>query len=221
MLVEFLRREFGLAAAELAPVFLRLQDVLGRIYYGDKNQYMPQSHLPSARLVDIYALSAHMIAPAGASFPTPEAMRITRASVHPLAFAGWPTPPNHRAAGAEAMVAEKRAGLAEAHELCAAVRRTTPKLSPEDARFLERQFEDLVLVARASCALFEAQTHHFLSQYGLQRGTLPDRERLSAVLGEMRTVRDEWQTRYPQGRYLIVQRLNEWLGIIEPKERGA
>jgi hypothetical protein len=210
----FLRREFGEEAASLTPVFLRLQSVLGKIFYTDKNYYGLASLLPRRVDLDLFAVSVQLTLPPGTQFPTPEAFEASGRSGYPILFTGWPAPLNHQSAGAEAMLREKEDAVAEAEEMLELVRQQTRAIRRVDREFLVRQFEDLLLFARASRWLLEAHAHHYLTQAGERRGALPDVTRFEDAIGEIVRVAEEWQGRYPGGRYFIAETLRAWVSFF-------
>jgi hypothetical protein len=108
-------------------------------------------------------------------------------------------------------------GLEEAQESSREVRRAAQDLEATDREFLVRQFEDLVYFARARRDLIEAQVHYYLLKQGKRVDQFPDRSRLERLRGSIKAVMDEWKARYPGGRYLVAERLNDWLGVLSNK----
>jgi len=208
---EFLCGEFGGKAESIVPIFMKLENTLGKIFFTDKNYYVVQScrfWMPVERTI---SLDVQLTSPPGTDFPPPEVLKSDMIA----AFAGWPTPLRHKSAGTEAMIREKVEALNEAEEMLKEVKRATQEFKPEDREFLIKQFEDLVFFARAYRFLLEAQAHHFLTKNGKKRGNLPNPVRLEECLNEVRKVASEWETRYPAGRYGLSETLLDWVKIME------
>ena len=215
VLVEFLGREFGEHAKSLVPTFLRLQHTLGNLFFADTNYYGFQSVLPDSANMDLGYLSDQLLLPEGTEFPTPEIRKIISAKTgYKFAFAGWPTPVGHLCGGTSAIIFDKQAGLEEAQELFHDVQKAAQDLKPTDRDFLLRQFENLVFFARARRDLVEAQVHYYLFKRGMRLDEFPNRSRLEGLRGNLEAVMNEWKARYPGGRYLLAERLKDWLEIL-------
>ena len=215
VLGDFLREEFGNRTKPLVPAFLRLQHTLGNLFFADANYYGFQSVLPDPTAMDLGYLSTQLTLPQGTEFPTPEIRQVIAGKRgYKFAFAGWPIPLGHLCAGFGAMVFDKQQGLEEAQELLREVRSATRDLSTADGKFLVRLFEDLEYFARGRRYLFEAQVHYFLLKTGKDSDGFPNRARLAGLCGEIRAVTGEWEKRYPGGRYLMAERLKQWLNIL-------
>lgn len=210
---DFLCREFGKAAVALVPAFMKLEGLLGKLFYTDKNYYAGQSHPPTPGLVRCYALQFHLTYPPGTDFPTPEVLAQTGKTTH-VAFTGWPTPFGHKCAGTEAMIREKEEVLSEAEKLLQDIKEATQELSLEDRDFLIKQFSDLAFFAKAYRFLLEAHAHYFLEEAGRKQGELPEERRLKEVLEQIQAAADEWEARYPGGRYRMTETLRDWVKIM-------
>jgi len=207
---ELLCDEFGPGAEALVGVFLRLEDVLARLFCVGRNYFVAQSVAQSPYLVPFWGLDFYMTSPAGTPFPTPEVLA-RRDQANVAAFSGWPTPLDHRTEGPAALIAEKVEALAAAKAMLAEVQQACEGVRPEDRDFLVGRFEDLVLFARAYRWLLEAQVHHFMLRGGVSVEGLPDRERLGAAQEQMRAVASDWVARYAADRYGLSALLNSWL----------
>lgn len=217
---EFLRREFGASAERLAPTFMKLEALLGKLFYADKNYYAGQSRPPTPECVRCYALNFHMAYAPGTSFPTGEVLAQTNETTH-VAFDEWPTPLGHKCAGPWAMIREKEDALAEATRMLEEVKRVGPQLGPEDRAFLTRQFEDLVRFAEAYRFLLEAQARYFVAAAGRTVEELPDVAGLERVLAELERIAARWEARYPGGRYHLAETLRQWIKIMGAPEPTA
>ncbi len=207
---EFLRREFGEKPAPLVPVFMELQNTLAKIFYTDRNYQAFQSVPASPGFVNFHAFAEHLTCPAGTPFPNAEAQANPGANGWKAAFSGWPVPLEHVCSGARAMIREKQEAVNEAEAMLEQVTEVAEQLRPEDGAFLSGQFEDLVFFARAFRVLCEAQIHHYHLATGKSQDGIPDRARLRELLRQNRANMEEWQTRYPGGRYTVGERLREW-----------
>jgi len=212
VLRQFLVREFGPGAEALVPTFMGLEATLSKLFNMDKNYFVAQSCHQPPWLVIFWALDAHLTAEPGTPIPPPEAMQRPG---HKAAFKGWPTPVGHRAAGTPALVWEKVEALAEAEAMLAEVKALSGSLKPEDRAFIVKQFEDLVFIARGYRWVLEAQAHYYLLQLGQRRGDLPNAERLAVCLHELEQTAQEWEARYPAGRYHLGEMLRLWLKTIK------
>jgi len=208
---EFLAQEFGPEAGELAGLLERLEPVNGRIYFADKNYFGAQSILCQVSLVDFWALDVHLTTPAGEPFPpAQEGGPSAQNAPGRAAFAGWPVPLGHRAAGPQAMIAEKVLAVTETRSFLELARHATAHFRPEHREFVVRQFEDLALRARAAAALLEAMAHHFHLKAGKRNGDIPDPARFQQALREMQELALQWRTRYPDRRWGMDYWLDEW-----------
>jgi len=215
VLVDFLHREFGEHSKSLVPAFLRLQHTLGNLFFADTNYYGFQSVLPDPTAMDLGYLSDQLLLPAGTEFPTADIRKVISAKTgYKFAFAGWPTPEGHLCGGTSAIIFDKQAGLEEAQEILREVRKAAQELASTDRDFLVRLFEDLQYFARARRDLIEAQIHYFLLRKGKQMDGFPDRSRLESLCGDIQVVIREWEHRYPGGRYLLAERLKQWLPTL-------
>jgi hypothetical protein len=215
---DVLRQEFGDSAVALLPAILKLEPVLGKLFFADTNYYGFQSVLPDRAAMDLGYLSTQLTLPAGTEFPTPPIRReIAAKTGYKFAFAGWPTPLNHRCEGPEAMIRDKQEALVAAGDMLREVQQDTQRLRPSDQDFLLRLFEDLVYFARARRWLLEAQVHYYLLKDGKQIGNLPQPAQLKSAVGEIQRVADEWEARYPGGRYKMAETLRQWLKEMGPR----
>lgn len=205
-------REFGPEAQALVPTYLRLEHNLGNLFFADKNYYGFQSVLPNSDNMDLGYLSTQITLPEGTEFPTPDLRKkISAKRGYKFAFAGWPVPLGHLCGGPSAILFDKEQGLAEAEEIRAQAENGLRHFASADRAFLGRLFEDLVSFAKSRRLLIEAQVHYFLLKRGEQAGALPNSARLKELAGGIRTVAQEWQARYPGGRYLLAERLLPWV----------
>jgi hypothetical protein len=215
VLVDLLQREFGQHAKTLVPAFLRLEHALGNLFFADTNYDGFQSVLPDPTAMELGYLRYQVTLPEGTEFPTPEIRKIISAKKgYKFAFVGWPTPLGHLCEGTAAVIFDKQVGLEESQEILREVRKAARDLASTDRDYLVRVFEDLEYFARARRYLLEAQVHYFLLQKGTERDGFPDRPRLRSLLGDIQAVAGEWEQRYPGGRYLLSERLNQWLPIL-------
>ncbi|MCX5660273.1 MAG: hypothetical protein NTW19_11205 [Planctomycetota bacterium] len=201
---DFLRAEFGPSAEALAPILIDVERLALSLYYADKHCFIVHTVLMEPALVPKLLLAEHLLAPAGERFP-PEA----------AGDMAWLLPPGHRAAGAMAMIEEKRAAVAYAGDLLARADLATAVLAPDDRRFILSQFEDLEFLARFAAALLEAQAHFYHLVHGKRQGPIPDAARLTELLASMRRLAMEWEGRYADGRYHLAHWLRVWAEKIE------
>jgi hypothetical protein len=62
--------------------------------------------------------------------------------------------------------------------------------------------------------LIEAQVHYYLLKRGAQGAVLPSSAKLKKLSEDIRRLAEEWTARYPGGRYLLAERLLQWLKTI-------
>jgi len=207
----FVRREFGEGAEGLALVLADVERVAARVHYSDSNYFGPQSLLPARWHADFWAMDVHMTTPAGEPFPPADGLGEAGLFGGGRAqFAGWPVPVGHRAAGPQAIIAEKRSALADAEDLLARAGDAAAGLEPEHRAFILRPFEDFVLFARAAAALTEAMVHYFHIRLDRESGDIPDRKRLRELVSEMKKVAGQWAERQPHDEWKVRERLGEW-----------
>ena len=213
--LDFACREFGQNSKALVPPFLRLQHVLANLFFADTNYYGAQSLIPDAAFMELGYLSTHITLPQGAEFPTAEIRNVISSKRgYKLAFAGWPTPVGHICAGSSSIIFDKQDGLEEAQQILREVRKAAQDLGSTDRDFLVPLFEDLEYFARARRYLIEAQVHYYLLKRGNREDGFPDRSRLADLRSKLEVVMQEWETRYPGGRYLMAERLKNWVQIL-------
>ena len=210
----FLCSEFGNKADVLVPVFMKLQKTLGKIFYVDKNLYTGQSLLPIPKLMSVYAVTMHITSCEGTDFPTKEALVCTAETFHPIAFAGWPVPLGHTAAGIDYIIREKEEAVYEAGQLLKEVQEKSIVLNQEDRNFITGQFEELLFFAKAFQKLLEAHIHYYLQKQEKTYREYPDLKKLEQLLIQLEKLADDWDDRYPGGRYEISYALREWSRIM-------
>jgi len=207
VLYDFLTREFGPSASALVPTFMRLEGAVGKILYADTN-YFSYPGLDPTAAKGSFGLDAHLTCPTGSAFPTPELL--TRTGWTDFNNGGWPVALGHKCSGPGAMIRDKEEGLAEANQMLAEVEKVSQRLKPEDRTFLARQFEDLVLWARAMRYQLEAMANYYLTKAGKELDGMPDPVRQKAALAEMHRVAEEWKARYPDDRADLAKTLLIW-----------
>ena len=106
-------REFGETAVELVPVFLKIEGILGKIFYADKNYYGFQSIMSLHSIMMFAGLALQLTSEPGTPFPTPQALVRSKTDL----TSGSHIPSGHQCAGAEAMVREMQEALSEAKTL--------------------------------------------------------------------------------------------------------
>jgi hypothetical protein len=215
VLKDFLSHEFGGNSTPLVPTLLRLQRTLENLFFADINYYGFQSVLPDSSAMGLWYLSDQLTLPAGTPFPTPEILK--RNSSRPgfkVFFSGAVVPVGHLCAGPASIVFDKQAGLEEAQEILREVRKAAQDLGSRDRDFLDPLFQDLGYFATARRYLIEAQVHYYLLKQGNREDGFPDRSRLADLQSKLEVVMHEWETRYPGGRYLMAERLKNWLEVL-------
>ncbi|MBN2021725.1 MAG: hypothetical protein JW809_02940 [Pirellulales bacterium] len=213
---EFLVEQFGPAAESLVPVFLKVEDVDRGIFFMDGNYFAAQTIVRAPWHYPFWGWDEHMTSPAGTPLPTPEMLAAKRGMA---AFAGWPVPVGHRTAGPRAILAEKTAALETAKQLLDQVKTAGAALDPTDRAFLIRQFEDLVLFARAYRWAAELDVNATLLKRNVALDGLPDRAALERAAEELRRVRAEWQARYPADPFGLLKLIDDGLSR-HPSQEG-
>lgn len=215
----FLKEEFGFPAdgteaKRMTNIFLKLESVLKKIFYMDKNLYHGQSLLCQPVFVPVYAIDVHLTSPQGTLFPTEEALQVTNDSVHPVAFEGWPVPRGHAAFGPKKIIAEKEKAVLDSKAMLRDVLEITSPLEKEKRDYINGMFGDLHLLSEAFLLLTQAHVHYFLFKKGRRIDDLPNIESLKKTLLGMDALADKWTQKYPNGRYSVSETLAKWRDII-------
>ncbi|MHB9035794.1 MAG: hypothetical protein ACYC64_03945 [Armatimonadota bacterium] len=210
---EFLCREFGPEAADLASVFIDVESVAARLYFANTNYFFVQSVPPALRHAGFFGHDVHFVAASGSPIPPVEGLGIPPVDLGGMSraqFMGWPTPLGLRASGPDAMISEKRSMLVDATCLLAGARAATENISPEHRTFIIHQFEDFIYFARAADALLEAMVYYFHYVHERDHEFASDLSNMHARLQDIEVISSEWEERYPDDRWVISARLRSW-----------